>query len=92
MGSMVVRGTAARAAGSRLLRREARLRPEYATFYPGIRPDRWEPAAVLADTVLAGSILRGQRNSLSGQRVLLESHFEFRGGDDRAGRPRREDR
>lgn len=89
--STVARGTAGRAAGPRLSR-EARLRAEYAAFYPGIHPDRWASAAVLADTVLAGSILRGQRNSLSGQRVLLEAHFEFRGGDDHQGRPRREDR
>jgi hypothetical protein len=76
-------------------RREARLRPEHAERYPGIRAGQWEPAATLADRVLAGWLLRG-KDTLLGCRVLLESHFEFRGGgegpDGGGRRPRREDR
>jgi hypothetical protein len=76
--------------------REARVRPEHAHRYPGIRPERWEPAATLADRVLAGWLLRGNDIAIRG-RLLLDAHFEFRGGSERGGeregaRPRREDR
>lgn len=76
--------------------REARLRPEHAHRYPGVRPERWEPAATVADRVLAGWLLRGNLIALRG-RVLLDAHFEFRGGSERGrgregARPRREDR
>jgi hypothetical protein len=79
------------------LRREARLRPEHAGRYPGIEPGRWEPAAMLADRVLARSILRGS-DLLHPGRILLDAHFEFRGGGRQTelglegARPRREDR
>jgi hypothetical protein len=74
--------------------REARLRPEHAPLYPGIPLGEWLPAAPLADRVLAGRLLRGASSALQG-RVLVEEHFEFRGGDparqgEREGyRPRR---
>ena len=76
--------------------REARLRPEHAHAYPEIRPERWEPAATVADRVLAGWLLRGNMLAIRG-RVLLEEHFEFRGGAERGGeregaRPRRQGR
>lgn len=75
--------------------REARLRPEHASHYPGIPAGEWQPAAVLADRVLAGRLLRGASSALHG-RLLVEEHFEFRGGDAgrqgerEAYRPRRE--
>lgn len=76
--------------------REARLRPEHAHRYPGVRAGRWEPAATVADRVLAGWLLR-ERPITLGERVLLNAHFEFRGGSERGMepggiRPRREDR
>ena len=76
--------------------REARLRAEHAHRYPGIRPERWEPAATLADRVLAGWLLGGNLIALR-DRGLLDAHFEFRGGSERGSeregaRPRREDR
>jgi len=76
--------------------REARLRPEHAHEYPEIRPERWEAAATVADRVLAGRLLRGNLLAIRG-RVLLEEHFEFRGGAERGGeregaRPRRQGR
>jgi hypothetical protein len=64
--------------------REARLRPEEAHRYPWIQPGEWQPAAILADRVLAGHLLRGRDDVIWG-RVLIESHFEFRGGSARAG-------
>jgi hypothetical protein len=73
-------------------RREARLRPEHAGFYPGIPSGVWESAAVLADRVLAGGLLRGVTSGWC-DRVLRDEHFEFRGGAGGVGeRPRREDR
>jgi hypothetical protein len=73
-------------------RREACLRPEHAHRYAGIRAGQWEPAAVLADRVLAERLLRGFVVAIIG-RPLLEAHFDFRGGDERrSARPRREDR
>jgi hypothetical protein len=74
------------------LRREARLRAEHARFYPGIVPGVWESAAVLADRVLAGGLLRGAAMGWH-DRILHDAHFEFRGGDvGPRERPMREDR
>jgi len=74
--------------------REARLSPSAAHHYPWIEAGRWQPAAVLADQVVAGRLLRGTHHLTCG-RALPEAHFEFRGGTERprqSGRPRREDR
>ncbi len=70
--------------------REARLRPEHAGRYPGIRTGVWESAATLCDRVLAGRLLRGDPLGW-GERVLPAEHFEFRGGRE-GHRPLREDR
>ena len=80
----------------KLVTREARLLPGAAQHYPWIAADRWQPAALLADQVLAGHLLRGT-HQVACRRLLPEAHFEFRGGAARgepgdAGRPRREDR
>lgn len=72
-------------------RREARLRPEYASRYPGVQAGVWEPAAVLCDRVLAGGLLRGSPLGWR-DRVLPPEHFEFRGAGPQGERPRREDR
>ncbi len=72
-------------------RREARLRPEYATHYPGIQSGVWEPAAVLCARVLASGLLRGSPLGWR-DRMLPTDHFEFRGGGQQGERPRREDR
>jgi hypothetical protein len=74
--------------------REARLSPGAAHHYPWIEAGRWQPAAVLADRVVAGRLLRSTHHLIGG-RALPDAHFEFRGGAERprdAGRPRREDR
>ena len=74
--------------------REARLSPAAAHHYPWIEAGRWQPAAVLADQVVAGRLLRGTHHLTRG-RVLSEGHFEFRGGAERprgSARPSREDR
>jgi hypothetical protein len=64
--------------------REARLRPEFANLYPWVRAGEWASAAVLADRVLAGSLIRGSGIAIRG-RVLLDSHFEFRAGESEGG-------
>jgi hypothetical protein len=72
-------------------RREARLRPEHATRYPGIQAGVWESAAVLCDRVLASGLLRGSPVGWR-DRMLATEHFEFRGGGHEGERPLREDR
>lgn len=72
-------------------RREARLRPEYAGLYPGVRAGIWEPAAVVVDRIVAARLLGGESPAMGG-RVLSDGHFDFRGGTEAGPRPRREDR
>ena len=59
--------------------REARLRPEYAALYPELVPGQWEPAARIAEVVLARYLLQ-QLTDGQADRALNETHFEFRGG------------
>lgn len=68
--------------------REARLRPEYADLYPELTPGQWEPAARIAEVVLARYLLQRMTDA-PGERTLDESHFEFRGGAEPARRPAR---
>ena len=60
--------------------REARLRPEFAALYPGLTPGRWEPAARIAEAVLANVLLH-QMGEAPLQGRLDEAHFEFRGAE-----------
>ena len=79
--------------------RQARLRREYAAWYPSIELPTWHPAKKLAG-VVARQLLKGEPRHLEpprwepGPRILDDRHFEFRGGE--APRPsgtrtRRED-
>jgi len=65
-------------------RRQARLRPEYATLYPGVPASEWRPIGELLDCVASARLRTGRRSGelLSG-RPLDDRHFEFRGGADR---------
>ena len=69
--------------------RQARLQADYAPLYPEIQANEWQPAAILADRVLAGRLLRGASAALHG-RALTDEHFEFRGGGDTNRRGERE--
>lgn len=60
--------------------REARLKPEHAHFYPGVEPGTWQPAAVLADMVLACRLLLPSGGFVLNGRALSGGHFDFRGG------------
>jgi hypothetical protein len=62
--------------------REARLRPEWADLYPGVQPDVWYVAAELVPQVLRYR-LRDQGAWEFTTRVLVDDHFEFRGGRPR---------
>jgi hypothetical protein len=59
--------------------REARLRPEFADLYPTLTSGQWEPAARVAEAVLARLLLLEISEAPLQDRVLNESHFEFRG-------------
>ena len=69
--------------------REARLRPEFADLYPTLTPGQWEPAARIAETVLARLLLLEISEAPLQDRVLREEHFEFRGegADGTTGTP-----
>jgi hypothetical protein len=62
--------------------REARLRPEFAHLYPPLEPGRWEPAALMADRVVAWLLRQPDRGYMAPDRVLRSEHFEFRGGSE----------
>ncbi|MFL5449675.1 MAG: GNAT family N-acetyltransferase [Gemmatimonadales bacterium] len=59
--------------------REARLRPEFADLYPTLTPGQWEPAARVAEVVLARLLLLEISEAPLHDRLLNEEHFEFRG-------------
>jgi hypothetical protein len=77
--------------------RQALLKSGSAHLYPGIPSGEWQPAAVMADMVLA--LRSGTRHGPAQprDRVLDERHFEFRGrlsagAQDDQRRSRMEDR
>lgn len=59
--------------------REARLKAEYAELYPTLTPGQWEPAARVAEAVLARLLLLEISDAPMQDRVLQEQHFDFRG-------------
>lgn len=65
------------------MRREARLRPEYAHLYPMLKPGEWESAAATADKVAASRLIQLEDAYVLHDRVLAGTHFEFRGGSPR---------
>jgi hypothetical protein len=63
--------------------REARLKREFAKFYPGLKPGIWYKAAWLSARQFARVRCDGRASSMAS--VVNEDHFDFRGG-----RPRRQ--
>ena len=59
--------------------REARLRPEWAGLYPGLLAERWIVASRLVPLVLRHR-LQDQPIWEFARRILVDEHFEFRGG------------
>ena len=62
--------------------REARLRPEWAHVYPGLEAGVWMVAAQLVPLVLRHR-LHDQPTWEFTRRILVDEHFEFRGGRKR---------
>ncbi len=60
--------------------RQARLKPQYASLYPGVLAGEWIPAWLLAEQLQKAAELRGVQ---AGSRVCEPSHYEFRGGRKR---------
>lgn len=69
--------------------REARLKTEYAELYPGIVPGRWLPVEkVLRHVTDLISKDRSKSGIITGQRLLRDEHFDYRGATARpAGLP-----
>jgi hypothetical protein len=63
--------------------RLVRLRPEFASFYPGLDPMLWETATELAARLLAQHTLQPSPGYMLSNRILPEEHFEFQGGNPR---------
>ncbi|MBA3659458.1 MAG: hypothetical protein H0W67_07665, partial [Gemmatimonadales bacterium] len=64
--------------------REARLKAELAYVYPEIDPDTWHPVELLLRQVAAmlyGDPAKG--SVISGERLLRDDHFDFRGQSPR---------
>lgn len=59
--------------------REARLPPEWAGLYPGLLAERWIVASRLVPLVLRHR-LQDQPTWEFARRILVDEHFEFRGG------------
>jgi hypothetical protein len=62
--------------------REARLRPEWAKLYPGLETGSWVVAAQLVPLVLRHR-LQTEAGWEFARRILVDEHFEFRGGRPR---------
>jgi hypothetical protein len=73
-----------------MARRKARLRSEYAAWYPQLGAGEWHDAGWATENVLQHHRKDSPPWSL-GRRILSEAHFEFEGGDYRPleGRERR---
>jgi hypothetical protein len=63
--------------------RLVRLRPEFASLYPGLDPGVWETATELAARLLAQHAIRPSPGYMLSNRVLPDEHFEFQGGSPR---------
>ena len=63
--------------------RLARLRPEFASLYPGLDPGSWYPAASVAAYFRSWLSRHPDRRQAEPLRGLDTAHFDFRGGQPR---------
>jgi hypothetical protein len=63
--------------------REARLKAEYASLYPGIQPGVWMPASAIGQQLLLWHLTTPAMPQ--GERLMTQEHFDFRGGQKRVG-------
>jgi hypothetical protein len=64
--------------------RQARLRPDFDYLYPAVEANTWLPVERLIQDVV--TMLYGDRTKsgmITGERLLREDHFEFRGSSPR---------
>jgi hypothetical protein len=66
--------------------RQAKVRPEYASWYPSVSATSWYPVSLLVRMV-AQQLVHGEPGLSPrwavGGRTLDDRHFEFRGGVER---------
>jgi hypothetical protein len=68
----------------RVRRREARLRPDFDYLYPGVEANTWFPVERLIQDVVILLYGDGSKSGvITGERLLREDHFEFRGSSPR---------
>lgn len=67
------------------MRREARLKEQFASLYPALTPGRWFTAAAVDGLVRGIRIVTEGEDVEFSDRILEEDHFEFRGGSPRKG-------
>jgi hypothetical protein len=64
--------------------RQARLRPDFDYLYPGIAANTWFPVEQLLHDVVTLLYGAGSNSgAITGERLLREDHFEFRGSSPR---------
>lgn len=63
--------------------RLVRLKPEFASLYPGLDPGVWETATELASRLLAQHTLQPSPGYMLTDRILPDDHFDFQGGATR---------
>jgi hypothetical protein len=63
--------------------RQVRLRPEFASLYPGLDPGVWESATDLAARLLAQHVVQPSPGFMLSSRIFPEEHLEFQGGTPR---------
>lgn len=64
--------------------RQARLKPECAALYPSLQPSSWVPASVVAQHLLGRALAMPNPDPVLLRRLMIDEHFEFRGGVKRA--------
>ncbi|MFL5493490.1 MAG: hypothetical protein ACJ8DC_03800 [Gemmatimonadales bacterium] len=64
---------------TRISRREARLKAEFAHLYAPLEAGIWDSAGAMADRMTSWLLRQGHGGYTAPERVLRPEHFEFRG-------------
>ena len=70
---------------TRVSRREARLKAEFAHLYAPLEAGIWDSAGAMADRMTGWLLRQAHGGYVSPARVLRSEHFEFRGTSPRPG-------
>lgn len=70
---------------TRVSRREARLKAEFAHLYAPLEAGIWDSAGAMADRMTSWLLRQSHGGYVSPDRVLRPEHFEFRGRSPRPG-------